>query len=66
MSGYSEPAAAPPAPQSQTPPPAAPLPAEAPEEPAYIAELESLAELRDQGVITAEEFEAKKRELLGL
>lgn len=32
----------------------------------YITELERLADLRDQGIITAEEFEAKKRQLLGL
>jgi hypothetical protein len=39
---------------------------EAPAEPAYVAELERLAELRDRGVITAGEFDAKKRQLLGL
>ena len=32
----------------------------------YTVELERLAQLRDQGVITAEDFEAKKRQLLGL
>jgi len=32
----------------------------------YIAELERLAGLRDMGVITPEEFEAKKKQLLGL
>ena len=32
----------------------------------YIAELERLSGLRDQGIITDEEFEAKKKELLGL
>ena len=40
-------------------------PAEAPE-PDYVSELERLAQLRDQGVITAEDFDAKKRQLLGL
>jgi len=30
----------------------------------YIAELERLASLRDQGIITDEEFEAKKKQLL--
>ena len=42
---------------------------EAPAAPAqadYTVELERLAQLRDQGVITAEDFEAKKRQLLGL
>lgn len=32
----------------------------------YTVELERLAQLRDQGVITAEDFDAKKRQLLGL
>lgn len=32
----------------------------------YITELERLAELRQKGIITDEEFEAKKRQLLGL
>jgi Short C-terminal domain len=36
-----------------------------PAAPRYAAELEQLAQLRDQGVITAEDFEAKKRQLLG-
>jgi hypothetical protein len=36
------------------------------EQPDYVAELEGLAVLRDQGVITEEEFEAKKKQLLGL
>jgi len=35
-------------------------------EPSYIDELEQLAALRDQGIITEEDFEAKKRQLLGL
>jgi len=37
-----------------------------PEEPAYMAELEQLAQLRDQGIVTPEEFEAKKKQILGL
>jgi predicted PhzF superfamily epimerase YddE/YHI9 len=32
----------------------------------YIAELEKLADLRDRGIITSEDFEAKKKQLLGL
>ncbi len=32
----------------------------------YTAELEKLAELRDLGVITAEGFDAKKEQLLGI
>ena len=35
-------------------------------EPSYIDELERLASLRDQGIITEEEFAAKKDQLLGL
>ena len=31
-----------------------------------LADLEKLAELRDKGIVTSEEFEAKKREILGL
>jgi Short C-terminal domain len=34
--------------------------------PDYAGELEKLAQLRDQGVITAEDFEAKKKQLLGI
>jgi Short C-terminal domain len=45
---------------------AAPAPAPAPAAPAYTAELEQLAQLRDQGVITAEDFEAKKKQILGI
>lgn len=45
------------------PQPAAPTPSGQPD---YIAELKQLAELRDAGVITEEEFEAKKQQLLGL
>jgi hypothetical protein len=42
-------------------------PAAAPaSEPDYTTELERLAKLRDQGVITAEDFEAKKKQLLGI
>jgi hypothetical protein len=32
----------------------------------YTAELEQLAQLRDQGVIMAEDFDAKKKQLLGI
>ncbi len=35
-------------------------------ESSYLEELEKLGELRDKGLITDEEFEAKKKELLGL
>ena len=45
------------------PPPAAPA---EPAQPDYMAELEQLAQLRDQGVISPEEFEAKKKQILGI
>jgi len=50
---------------------AAPAPAPAPApaagaEPEYMAELEQLAKLRDQGILSPEEFEAKKKQILGL
>jgi Short C-terminal domain len=41
-------------------------PQAAPAEPDYTAELEKLARLRDEGVISAEDFEAKKKQLLGI
>jgi Short C-terminal domain len=44
---------------------AAPAPAGAPE-PGYVGELERLAQLRDQGILSEEEFEAKKKQLLGI
>ena len=40
--------------------------AAAPAEPDYMAELERLAGLKTQGIITEEEFQAKKRQLLGI
>jgi hypothetical protein len=48
--------------EQEAPPPAAAPPAA----PDYAAELEKLAQLRDSGVITAEDFEAKKKQLLGI
>lgn len=47
-----------PEPQYQAPPP--------PAAPDYAAELQKLASLRDAGVITPEEFEAKKKQVLGI
>ena len=46
-----------------TPPPAATA---ASGQADYIEELKKLAELKDAGIITEEEFEAKKKQLLGL
>jgi 4-aminobutyrate aminotransferase-like enzyme len=46
--------------------PAAPRPAAAAAAPDYMAELQQLAQLHEQGILTDEEFEAKKKQLLGL
>lgn len=51
--------------EEQSAAPAEPAPA-APAEQDYTAELEKLAGLRDKGIITPEDFEAKKNQLLGL
>jgi hypothetical protein len=45
---------------------AAPAPAAAPPEPGYVGELERLSQLRDQGIISNDDFEAKKKQLLGI
>jgi Short C-terminal domain len=45
---------------------APPSSASAPPEPEYMAELERLAQLRQQGIVSEEEFNAKKKQLLGL
>jgi hypothetical protein len=42
---------------------AAPAP---PAEPDYVAELEKLAQLKAQGIVSEEEFAAKKAQLLGI
>ena len=56
--------------EGEGPPPAEGAPAQAAPAPAaagdYTEELEKLAKLRDEGVITPEDFEAKKKQLLGL
>jgi membrane protease subunit (stomatin/prohibitin family) len=49
--------------QEQAPQQQAPA---APQEPEYMAELEKLSQLRDQGVITADDYDAKKKQLLGI
>jgi hypothetical protein len=51
--------------EQQATEPAPPAPAE-PAAPDYTAELERLAQLRDQGVITPDDFEAKKKQVLGI
>ncbi len=52
--------------QQQSAEPAAPPPAAAPAEPDLNAELTQLAQLHDQGILTDEEFSAKKAQLLGI
>ena len=49
-----------PEPQYQAPPPPEPAQQD------YAAELQKLAQLRDAGVLTDEEFEAKKKQILGI
>lgn len=46
--------------------PAAPPAAEAAANESYLDELERLADLRDRGIISEADFEAKKQQLLGL
>ncbi len=43
-----------------------PPPAAVPDEPDYAAELQQLAQLKNQGILTEEEFEAKKKQILGI
>jgi Short C-terminal domain len=43
-----------------------PLQSDAPAAPDYAAELEQLAQLKAQGIINDEEFEAKKKQILGI
>jgi hypothetical protein len=55
------------APEPQEPTYAAPPPPAAPAgAPDYAAELEQLAALKAQGILTEEEFQAKKKQILGL
>ena len=50
-----------PEPQYQAPPPQ-----QAPAQQDYAAELQKLAQLKEAGVLTDEEFEAKKKQILGI
>jgi len=56
--------AAGPPPEAATEAPAA-APAAAPE-PAYMAELEQLNQLKEQGILSEDEYAAKKQQILGL
>jgi hypothetical protein len=55
-----------PRPAPEVPPPAAAAPVTTEPEPSYLDELERLADLRDRGIISEDDFEAKKGQLLGL
>lgn len=44
----------------------APAPAPAADEGGYAAEIEKLAHLRNEGILTEDEFQAKKKQLLGI
>jgi Short C-terminal domain len=48
--------------QAPQPVAAAPVAAQDP----VVAQLEQLAQLKDQGILTQEEFDAKKKQLLGI
>lgn len=60
--------AAAPSPQAAPEAPAAAAPAApvAPEKPAYMAELEQLNQLKEQGILSEEEYAAKKAQILGI
>lgn len=45
---------------------AAPAPTPAPSTDDSVEQLKKLAELRDQGILTEDEFTAKKKQILGL
>lgn len=51
--------------QAAEQPQAAPAPAATPQD-QTVAELQQLAALKDQGILTQEEFDAKKKQLLGI
>ncbi len=57
-----------PAPQETAPPTAAPAqqPTEASQTKTYVEELQELAALRDKGILSEEEFQAKKKQILNI
>jgi hypothetical protein len=59
-------AAAPPPEANADTPAAAPAALAAAEEPAYMAELQQLNQLKEQGILSEEEYAAKKQQILGL
>jgi hypothetical protein len=52
-------------PPAAAPPAAAPAPA-APAQQDDMAEIQQLATMKDQGILTEEEFQAKKKQILGI
>jgi len=52
--------------QEDAPQEAAPAPAAAASSDDQFAQLEQLGKLKDQGILTQEEFDAKKKQILGL
>ncbi len=52
--------------RSAAPQPAAQAPATAPAADDTVEQIKKLAELRDQGILTEEEFSAKKKLILGI
>jgi hypothetical protein len=48
------------------PAPAAPADPATAAEPSYMAELEQLNQLKEQGILSEEEYEAKKKQILGI
>ena len=59
-------AAAPPQAAPEAPAAAAPSAPAAPEETDYMAELEQLNQLKEQGILSEDEYAAKKQQILGL
>jgi putative oligomerization/nucleic acid binding protein len=59
-------AAAPPEAAPDAPAAAAPAAPAAAEEPAYMAELQQLNQLKEEGILSEEEYAAKKQQILGL
>ena len=51
---------------SQPDPQAAPPPAAAPAPQDDMAQIQQLATMKDQGLLTEEEFQAKKKQILGI
>jgi hypothetical protein len=51
--------------QAAPPPAAAPAPA-APAQQDDMAQIQQLAAMKDQGILTEEEFQAKKKQILGI